>query len=77
MPAPVQADQVLASILRRLREESNRTQEDLAYTAGITVAALARIERGQANPRWTTIKCIASALDIGLDELDAEVEHQS
>jgi predicted transcriptional regulator len=37
-------------------------QEDLAHDTGITVAALARIERGQANPRWTTIKGIASAL---------------
>ena len=76
MPAPVQTDQALASILRRLREERNHTQEDLAYKAGITVAALARIERGQANPRWTTVERIASALDIGLGELGKAVERE-
>jgi DNA-binding XRE family transcriptional regulator len=72
--APGQADQALASTLRRLREERNHTQEDLAHDAGITVAALARIERGQANPRWTTIKSIASALGISLGELGDAVE---
>lgn len=74
MPAPVQADPFLASTLRRLREERHHTQEDLAYDAGITVAALARIERGQANPRWTTVKSIAAALNIGLGDLGEAVE---
>ena len=74
MSAQVQADQALASTLRRLREEGNHTQEDLAHDAGITVAALARIERGQANPRWTTIKSIASALGISLGELGDAIE---
>jgi len=59
---------------RALREEGNHTQEDLAHDAGITVAALARIERGQANPRWTTIKSIASALGISLGELGDAIE---
>jgi transcriptional regulator with XRE-family HTH domain len=76
VPAPVQANQALASTLRRLREERDHTQEDLAHKAGITVAALARIERGQANPRWTTVQCIASALNIGLGELGKEIERE-
>ena len=66
MPISVPPDKALASTLRRLRLERNQTQEDLAYSAGITVAGLARIERGQANPRWTTVRSIASALDIGM-----------
>jgi transcriptional regulator with XRE-family HTH domain len=40
----------------------------------VTVAALARIERGQANPRWTTVRSIATALGIGLGELGEAVE---
>jgi transcriptional regulator with XRE-family HTH domain len=76
VPISVPTDQLLASTLRRLRQERSQTQEDLAYNAGITVAALARIERGQANPRWTTVRSIASALDIGLGELGEEVEHE-
>lgn len=74
MPISVPPDQVLASTLRRLRLERNQTQEDLAYSAGITVAGLARIERGQANPRWTTVRSIASALEVGMGELGETVE---
>jgi transcriptional regulator with XRE-family HTH domain len=74
VPISAPADQILASTLRRLRRERNQTQEDLAYSAGITVAALARIERGQANPRWTTVRLIASALEIGMGELGEAVE---
>jgi transcriptional regulator with XRE-family HTH domain len=74
VPISAPPDQFLASTLRRLRQERNQTQEDLAYSAGITVAGLARIERGQANPRWTTVRSIASALDIGMGELGEAVE---
>lgn len=74
MPISVPADQALASTLRRLRHERKQTQEDLAYSAGITVTGLARIERGQANPRWTTVRSIASALGIGMGELGVAVE---
>ncbi|MGA8363229.1 MAG: helix-turn-helix transcriptional regulator [Solirubrobacteraceae bacterium] len=65
---------MLASTLRQLRLERNQTQEDLAYGAGITVAGLARIERGQANPRWTTVRSIAAALNVGMGELGEAVE---
>jgi transcriptional regulator with XRE-family HTH domain len=68
------ADQGLACTLRRLRQDSGSTQEELAYKAGITVTALARIERGNTNPRWTTVRRIASALKISLAELVAAVE---
>jgi transcriptional regulator with XRE-family HTH domain len=74
VPISAKPDQILASTLRRLRQERNQTQEDLAYSAGITVAGLARIERGQANPRWTTVRSIASALEIGMGELGEAVE---
>jgi predicted signal transduction protein with EAL and GGDEF domain len=70
----VPADQALARTLRRLRRETGSTQEDIAYEAGITVGALARIERGQANPRWTTVGRIIGALGVGLSELAVEVE---
>jgi transcriptional regulator with XRE-family HTH domain len=70
-----QADQSLARTLRRLRHERGSTQEDLAHSAGLTVAALARIERGQASPRWTTVRRIIGALEISLAELAGEVEN--
>jgi predicted transcriptional regulator len=68
-------NQSLACTLRRLRHQQGSTQEDLAYNAGITVAALARIERGHANPRWTTVNRIIGALEINLAELATEVEN--
>jgi transcriptional regulator with XRE-family HTH domain len=59
-------DQRLAEEIRRTREERGETQEDVARRAGLTVAAYARIERGTTNPRWTTVMCIAEALDVSL-----------
>jgi DNA-binding XRE family transcriptional regulator len=60
--------------VRGLRADSGATQEDVAYKAGITTASLSRIERGEANPAWTTVRRILSALDISLAELVAAVE---
>jgi transcriptional regulator with XRE-family HTH domain len=74
MSAPGHADPALAAALRRLRSERGDTQEDLAHRAGLTVAALARIERGHANPTWTNVRRIAVALDISLAALGEVVE---
>ena len=74
MTAPAQVDSALAATLRRMRIERGHTQEDLAHRAGLTVAAFARIERGHANPTWTTVKRIAAALEISLVTLAEAVE---
>jgi transcriptional regulator with XRE-family HTH domain len=73
--APIEPDPGLAAVLRDLRVERGDTQEDLAHRAGLTVAAFARIERGHANPTWTTVRRIAAALDISLAALGEAVEH--
>jgi transcriptional regulator with XRE-family HTH domain len=67
-------DQALACAVRRLRKDSGATQEHLAYRAGLTIASLARIERGQTNPTWLTVRRIARALDVSLAELVVAVE---
>jgi transcriptional regulator with XRE-family HTH domain len=72
--APTQPDPALAVTLRRLRTERGDTQEDLAHRAGLTVAAFARIERGTANPTWTTVRRLAHALEISLAGLGEAVE---
>jgi transcriptional regulator with XRE-family HTH domain len=74
MSSPGHADPALAAVLRHLRSERGETQEDLAHRAGLTVAALARIERGQANPTWTNVRRIALALDVSLGALGEAVE---
>jgi transcriptional regulator with XRE-family HTH domain len=74
MSAPGHPDPALAATLRSLRSARGDTQEDLAHRAGLTVAALARIERGHANPTWTSVRRIALALDINLAALGEAVE---
>jgi transcriptional regulator with XRE-family HTH domain len=73
--APTQPDPALAATVRRMRVERGETQEDLAHRAGLTVAAFARIERGHANPTWTTVRRIAVALEVSLAALAEAVEH--
>jgi transcriptional regulator with XRE-family HTH domain len=77
LPPNQRIDQALASALRRLRRASGNTQEHVAHDAGITVAALARIERGDASPQWITVRRIVGALEISLAELAVEVEGTS
>ena len=72
--ARTQNDPALAATLRRMRIERGDTQEDLAHRAGLTVAAFARIERGSANPTWTTVRRIAVALGVSLAALAEAVE---
>jgi transcriptional regulator with XRE-family HTH domain len=67
-------DQNLAALLKRLREDREVTQEELAFDAGITVSALSRIERGLNSPGWMTLKRIIGALGVSLMDLARELE---
>jgi transcriptional regulator with XRE-family HTH domain len=75
--SPAAPDVALAQALLRLRQERGQTQEDLAHAAHLTVTAFARIERGQANPTWTTVRRIADALNVTLSELGRAVDDQT
>lgn len=79
MPAhdPIAIDPALAYALRRLRQDAGNTQETIAFSAGLTVASLARIERGITNPRWGTVRRIICALNVSLPELVTMVEDAS
>jgi len=77
MPLHDTTDQTLARALRQLRRYRGSTQEDLAHSAGITVTALARIERGETDPHWMTVRHVVSALGISLAELVVAVEDAS
>jgi transcriptional regulator with XRE-family HTH domain len=74
MPPPSRPDPQLARVLRALREKDGRSQEALAHEAGLTVGALARIERAETNPTWTTVRQIAAALGIPLAALGRAVD---
>lgn len=55
--------------IRRARLGAVLTQEELARSAGINRSSLSQIENGQKEPRPSTIRKIAQALDISPTEL--------
>lgn len=67
-------DPALAAVLHRFRLRAGVTQEDLAHEADLTVATMSRMERGVTDPAWTSIRAVARALDVNLEELGAAVE---
>ncbi|WP_028122396.1 helix-turn-helix domain-containing protein [Epilithonimonas tenax] len=56
------------SELKKIREEKNLTQEELAEKSGLSVRTIQRIEAGTA-PKGYTLKTLASALDISEKDL--------
>jgi transcriptional regulator with XRE-family HTH domain len=77
MPPTSRPDPHLAGVLRALREKDGRSQEALAHDAGLTVGAMARIERGDTNPTWTTVRRITAALGVSLADLGRAVDSQA
>ncbi|MBO7430176.1 MAG: helix-turn-helix transcriptional regulator [Spirochaetia bacterium] len=61
--------QILAKNIKRLRENRSISQEELAFTAGISIPFLSDIERGNKWPSPETVAKIATALEIDVFEL--------
>ena len=59
----------IGSNLRRLREDRLLTQAELAEQAGIALSSLVRIENDQVDPRFSSIRKLARALDAHPKEL--------
>ncbi len=55
--------------LKRLREERLLTQAQLGEAAGVDRDQISRIERDKVEPRFSTIRKLAEALDIEPSEL--------
>jgi len=55
--------------LRRLRGDRLLTQAELAERAGIALSSLVRIENDQVDPRFSSIRKLARALDADPKEL--------
>lgn len=54
---------------RAWREHLGLTQAEVAVKAGMTQAALSQIESGEHKPRKATLKKIAAALGISIEQL--------
>ena len=66
MPATV------VHIGKRLKKQRTRralTQAELAERAGVTTATVARVERDEIEPRMTTLRKLAQALEVDPAEL--------
>lgn len=65
----------MGATLHRLRIDKGLSQEQLAYTAGITRYTYQKLEKGEsspgtpANPSLRNIMALAQQLDVTLDEL--------
>lgn len=69
----------LGKAIREFRQERGMTQEALAQEAGVTVGHMSMIERGHANPTWSTVKAIADALGrrmVDLVRRESEIKAQ-
>ena len=58
--------------LRAIRERKGVSLRGLKKTSGVAVATLARIEAGGYDPRLSTLRKLAKALDITVAELIGE-----
>jgi len=64
---------MLAENIRKIRKKKGLSQEKLARLADISNNTLVKIEMGMAKePTITTVKKIAIALGVSIDELVAE-----
>lgn len=57
------------SLIRAWREHKGLTQEELANRAGILQSALARLEKAESAPRKSTLKKLADAMEISVEQL--------
>ena len=60
----------IAKTVKRLREKTGLSQEKLARLADVSNNTIINIEAGkQNNPTIETLKKIAKALEVGVDDL--------
>lgn len=60
---------IIGKNMRRVRENQNRDQVEVAEEAGIDTSYYARIERGEANPTLEILYAIVKALHVKSSEI--------
>ena len=55
--------------IKALREARALSQEDLAKLVGVNHATIYRIETGKSKPHGITLRAIAKALKVNVEEL--------
>lgn len=58
--------------LKQLRERNLLTQAELGSAAGVSRDQVSRIERDEVDPRFSTIRKLAAALEVDPRELTTQ-----
>lgn len=61
--------QIIRQNITKLRAEKSLTQEELAFFADMQISQWGKCERGEGNPKLSTIRRIAAALGVPLSRL--------
>ena len=69
LAVPKNPETPIGSAVRRLREQKQWTQEQLAEKAELTPTGVWMIENGRTHPRRKTIDALAKALGVDLSDL--------
>lgn len=71
-------DSDIAHLLLKHRKARNWTVSELALRSGVSQAMISKVERGASSPSATILSRLASAMNITLSKLFAELEqHQN
>jgi len=68
---------LIGSNIRKERKRQRLTIEKLAEKAGITDNFMGKIERGEGMPSLATMDSIACALNVSIDYLKDNTEHDT
>jgi transcriptional regulator with XRE-family HTH domain len=69
MKPPVKVDPTFGLAVRHARIERDMTQEELSFAAGLAVASVGHIERGESTASLISAEAIARALGLSVKEL--------
>ena len=58
--------------LKELREAAGLSQDGLARAAGLSTSTVAKIERLDIDPSWTTVQALARALGVSTEAFQDE-----
>ena len=67
-------DEELATVFRKKRKKSHKSQEEVAYEAGIDRSYLSEIECGKVSVSVAVARRIAKALNTSLSLIIKEIE---
>lgn len=65
---------IFGANLRRIRDEQELSQEDLAFEAKVHRTHIGKCERGEVDPTLSTAIDIANALGVSLSDLVEGIE---